>query len=135
MGVWDTVYPCYTVFHKESETFSDIWTEWDEDLSVFLSNYSQHIMLYGNNTDIYAKPDTPKNVFHVSALPWTEFTGFNLNIRPDTGYLLPIFTLGKYFAKEDRFFIPLAVQVHHAVCDGFHVSRLIRTIKEICEEV
>ncbi len=25
--------------------------------------------------------------------------------------------------------LPLAVQVHHAVCDGFHVSRLINELQ------
>lgn len=26
--------------------------------------------------------------------------------------------------------LPLAVQVHHAVCDGFHVSRLLNELQE-----
>lgn len=135
VGIWETLYPCYTVFHKESETFSNIWTEWDNNLNVFLSHYNQDISLYGNNLEIDAKPQTPQNVFPISSLPWTTFTGFNLNLKPDTGYLLPIFTFGKYFKQEDRFYIPLSIQVHHAVCDGFHVSRLINKIQEVCSEI
>lgn len=32
LGVWDTLLPCYTVFHEENETFSNIWTVWNDDL-------------------------------------------------------------------------------------------------------
>ena len=135
VGVWKTIYPCYTVFHKENETFSCIWTEWNDDLKVFLENYNRDVELYGNKLDIDAKPQTPKHVFPISSLPWTVFTGFNLNIKPDTGYLLPIFTFGKYFKEEERFHIPLSIQVHHAVCDGYHVSRFIHTIQKICSEL
>lgn len=44
VGVWETLHPCYTVFHKESETFSNIWTEWDKDLNTFLSKASELIV-------------------------------------------------------------------------------------------
>ena len=30
-GTYDQVVPVYTVFHEETETFSTIWTEYDED--------------------------------------------------------------------------------------------------------
>lgn len=27
LGVYSELHPCYTVFHKDSETFSNLWTE------------------------------------------------------------------------------------------------------------
>lgn len=57
-------------------------------------------------------------------VPWITFEGININIS-DFKYLLPIITIGKYFKEGDRFYLPLAVQVHHAVCDGFHICRFI----------
>ena len=30
--------------------------------------------------------------------------------------------------------MPLAIQVHHAVCDGFHVGRLLNEIQQYCDE-
>lgn len=135
LGIWDTLFPCYTVFHKENETFSNIWTEWDDDLAVFLSNYERDQEMFGHNCMMDAKPGVPENTFPVSSLPWTAFTGFNLNIFADGSYLLPIFTYGKYFKQESRCLIPLSIQVHHAVCDGFHVSRLISEIQQICNDM
>lgn len=135
IGVWETLSPCYTVFHKDSENFSNIWTEWNDDLNLFLSNFEQDSKRFGQIDRIDAKPNTPANVFPISSLPWTTFTGFNLNIFADGTYLLPIFTYGKYFKDGNRYLIPLFIQVHHAVCDGFHVSRLINEIQQECSNM
>lgn len=135
IGVWETLSPCYTVFHKDSESFSNIWTEWNDDLNLFLSNFEQDSKRFGQIDRIDAKPNTPANVFPISSLPWTTFTGFNLNIFADGTYLLPIFTYGKYFKDGNRYLIPLSIQVHHAVCDGFHVSRLINEIQQECSSM
>lgn len=135
IGVWETLSPCYTVFHKDSESFSNIWTEWNDDLNLFLSNFEQDSKRFGQIDRIDAKPNTPANVFPISSLPWATFTGFNLNIFADGTYLLPIFTYGKYFKDGNRYLIPLSIQVHHAVCDGFHVSRLINEIQQECSNM
>lgn len=135
IGVWETLSPCYTVFHKDSESFSNIWTEWNDDLNLFLSNFEQDSKRFGQIDRIDAKPNTPANVFPISSLPWTTFTGFNLNIFADGTYLLPIFTYGKYFKDGNRYLIPRSIQVHHAVCDGFHVSRLINEIQQECSNM
>lgn len=132
LGVWDVLLPCYTVFHKDNESFSNLWTEWDDNLMTFLFNYEQDIKQFGANCGIDAKPNAPANTFPISSLPWATFTGFNLNIFADGTYLLSIFTYGKYFQQDGKYLIPLSIQVHHAVCDGFHVSRFIDEVQQIC---
>ena len=81
-----------------------------------------------------AKPGTPANTFPVSMIPWTSFDGFNLNLQKGYDYLLPIFTLGKFEEEDGICRIPLAVQVHHAVCDGFHLSRFLNELQELIRE-
>jgi len=120
--------PCYTVFHKETETFSNIWTSYSEDYTTFCRRYEEDRARYGNIEGFTAKPDEPENSFPVSMLPWAAFDGFSLNIA-NFRYLLPIFTMGKFFSENGRFYLPLAVQVHHAVCDGFHVCRFINDVQ------
>ena len=45
-------------------------------------------------------------------------------------YLLPIFTMGKFVGREGRRLLPLAVQVHHAACDGYHVGKFVERLQE-----
>lgn len=131
LGVYETMHPCYTVFHKDSETFSNIWTEYTDDYEDFCRAYQQDLTQFGNQKGFMAKPDVPVNTFPVSMVPWESFEGFHLNLQHGYRYLLPIFTMGKYTVDKGHDWMPLAIQVHHAVCDGFHICRFISTLKEV----
>ena len=120
--------PCYTVFHKETETFSNIWTSYSSDYATFCNRYEEDIARFGNVKQFIAKPNTPENSFTVSMIPWTTFDAFNLNVS-NFKYLSPIFTIGKFVENSGHFYLPLAVQVHHAVCDGFHICRFISDLQ------
>lgn len=134
IGIFDSVSPSYTIFHKNSETFSSIWTTFDEDFSKFYASYLSDLKQYGETQKLAAKPQAPSNLFNISSIPWTSFTGFNLNLAKGYDYLLPIFTMGRYFTETDKTLLPLSVQVHHGVCDGFHVSRFINELQELVQE-
>ena len=131
VGVFSEMLPCYTIFHKETETFSSIWTEFTADYTEFLQNYQKDIDAYGERKGMFAKPNPPENTFPVSMIPWTSFEGFNLNLKKGYDYLLPIFTFGKYYEDGGKYYIPLSIQVHHAVCDGFHVCRFLDELQDL----
>ncbi|HEV2613555.1 MAG TPA: type A chloramphenicol O-acetyltransferase [Gammaproteobacteria bacterium] len=131
LGQWDFMSPSYTVFHPEDKTFSNIWTPYDKDFSVFYHHYLDDIKKYGNVKDFMAKGNEPGNTFPVSCNPWVEFTGFNLNIYDRPDYLCPIFTFGKYHQQDNKMVIPIAAQLHHATSDGYHVGLLFDAIKKL----
>lgn len=131
LGYWDSMSPSYTIFHKENETFSSIWTEYNESFPRFYSDYFDDIKNYGNIMKFTPKLNEPDNTFPVSSIPWVSFTGFNLNVYNEGTYLIPIFTTGKYFKQENKMFIPISIQVHHAICDGYHASRFINEMQEL----
>lgn len=123
------MHPAYTIFHKDSGTFSSIWTEYSADYQTFFRRYQEDVRRYENVKAFSPKPDTPENCFDVSMIPWTAFESFQLNIA-EFRYLLPIFTMGRYQEEGGRCLLPLAVQVHHAVCDGFHLSCFLQALQE-----
>lgn len=131
--LWDQVNPAYTVFHPHTETFSQLWTGYDNDWSAFLANYQRDQRLYKDNLDFMAKPDFPENHFCISMIPWVSFDGFNLNVANFIDYFPPIFTMGKYYQSSDKFLLPLSVQVHHATMDGFHMARMINQLQVLCD--
>lgn len=126
--------PCYTVFHRESETFSNLWTEYTPDYAAFCRQYDGDLARYGAVEGFWGKPDPPENTFNVSMVPWISFDSFNLNVgRFD--YLLPIFTLGRCQEVGGQALIPLSIQVHHAVCDGYHVSRFLSVLQDAVQRL
>lgn len=132
-GYYDLVHPCYTVFHKDTETFSCLWTAYTPDYESFCAAWENDMAVYGNLPGLSPQSDTPKNTFPVSMLPWSGFEGFNLNLQNGYDYLPPIFTMGRFYEENGKVLLPLAVQVHHAVCDGFHLCRFIRELQELLD--
>ncbi len=131
LGIYDCLHPCYTVFHDDTETFSTIWTAYQEAYAAFEEAYRRDTAAYGGCRRFEAKPDTPANAFNVSMLPWESFESFHLHLPRGNDYLLPIFTMGRFYEEKGRVLLPLAVQVHHAVCDGFHVCRFIQELRQL----
>ena len=78
--IWDSVHPCYTVFHEQTETFSSLWSEYHDDFRQFLHIYSQDVACYGENRfPAYFPKGFIENMFFVSANPRVSFTSFDLN--------------------------------------------------------
>lgn len=130
LGYFSEMHPAYTVFNRDVKTFSAIWTEYQPDYPSFLRVYEADVEKYSSTTRYEPKPGRPANSFDVSMVPWLSFTAFNLNIFGDGTYLLPIFTIGKAFDENGETMLPLAIQVHHAVCDGYHVGRFVELLQE-----
>ena len=133
LGIYDRLHPCYTVFHPETETFSNLWTEYDSDYETFCASYRRDIAEYAKRPGMEGKPGAPENTFPVSMLPWASFEGFNLNLQKGYDFLLPIFTMGRFREERGKVLLPLAIQVHHAVCDGFHLCRFVNELQERLE--
>lgn len=133
LGIYREMHPSYTVFHKDTETFSELWTEYATDYETFCRPYEEDMQQYGTQKGLIGKPDAPKNIFTVSMIPWATFDGFNLNLQRGYDYLIPIFTMGKYYHENGRTLLPLAIQVHHAVCDGFHICRFVNELQELID--
>ena len=130
IGIFDLLHPSYTIFQKESETFTNIWSEYTPLFSEFYKRYLLDVQTYGGVKRFIGKPNEPSNIFTISGIPWISFTGLNLNLPKVTDYLLPIFTTGKYFEQGSKIWLPIAIKAHHAVCDGFHIARFVDELQE-----
>ncbi|MGG0448621.1 CatA-like O-acetyltransferase, partial [Bacillus mycoides] len=95
---------------------------YSSDFHIFYKNYEEDMRCYANVHGFFTKENIPPNIFPISGIPWTSFTGFNLNINGDS--LLPIITCGKYFNDGSRVMLPVSLQVHHA-------SRFIEDLQEL----
>ena len=129
-GIYNDMHPMYTVFNKEKKNFSGIWSYFSEDYEEFLKSYEADAEEYAKSTRYAPKDGTPANSFNISMVPWLEFTGFNINVFDEGKFLLPIFTMGKFFERDGKRFLPLAIQVHHAVCDGYHMGAFVEKLQE-----
>jgi len=132
-GIHDSMHPSYTVFNEETHSFSRLWAEYSDDYRVFLRIYEDNETIYTPCAHLCARRNTPENTFDISMIPWFTFTAFDINVFDSGKYLLPVFTMGRFFESGGRRMLPLAIQVHHAVCDGYHVGQFVQTLQELID--
>lgn len=128
-GIWDECHPGYTVFNPASQTFSCLWAQYTPDFSAFYAGCLADMAAHGGTTAFYPKGPAPQNSFDISCLPWLDFSACNINLFTSGTHLAPIFTIGRYRHRDGRTLMPLAIQVHHAACDGFHVHQLVSQLE------
>ena len=135
LGYWDYCNPSYTIFHDDDKTFSDIWSEYSEDFSIFYSNVTRDMEKYKNIKGIKSKPERPDNFSPVSSIPWLSFTGYSNDTYSESNMLFPVTVFGKYYERDRKILLPFSIFAVHAVADGYHTCKLINDIQEIILEV
>ncbi len=133
LGYWEVINPMYTVLNPGTETFSAVWSKFDGCFETFYQAYIKDTAQYSTGV-LFPQEEIPDNVFNISSVPWLDFTAFNINVFSDGGYLLPIFTIGKYKKENHKTLMPLAIQCHHAVCDGCHVGKFVESFRQMAAD-
>jgi chloramphenicol O-acetyltransferase type A len=68
-----------------------------------------------------------ETLVHMTALPWLAFTAFT-HAR-GVGDDRPKVAFGRFTAQGERLLMPVAVDVHHALCDGVHVGHFFEQLQ------
>lgn len=134
LGVYDIIHPRYPIFHESDEKISILWSEYSEDFKVFYSSFISDIEKYGEKRSMAAKGKFPPNCFDMSSLPWSSFTSFDCLPTHDVVWLPPFVMVGRFFESNDKMLLPVSISVHHATCDGYHVSRFFSEFQNLAKD-
>lgn len=134
-AVWDVVDPSFTVLNTERETFANVWTAYDPDFEAFHDRAAGLLAEYRHASELFPQGfPPPSNLFDISSLPWTSFTGFTLSLENAHDHLAPNVTIGRFVERNRERFMPLALQIHHAAADGYHVGRLLSALQDLLHD-
>lgn len=60
-----------------------------------------------------------------------HYQSFDMHIFDSGTYIAPVITWGKYKENEDgRIIMPLSLNIHHAVADGYHLCRFFTDVED-----
>ncbi len=65
-------------------------------------------------------------VAYFTTLPWVHFTSFSHARRSDREDSIPRFAFGRIDADGDRRWMPVSIDVHHALMDGVHLGEWVQ---------
>ena len=128
---WDSISPSYTIFNRDDECFSKFVTEYTDDIFEFYQRTVDDQRKYQEERAIIG--NQPQNFFDVSCLPWGKYKHFDVQVFDEGKFLAPVLTWGKYEAQNGNALMPLTMNIHHAVADGFHLSRFFNEVQELID--
>lgn len=126
---WDFVSPSYTVFHDDDENFTKMVTEYADDLFEFCGRVAADRERYKNERAVL--DNQSPNFFDVSCIPWVRYSHFDLHVFDEGKFLAPVVTWGKYEQTDGKLILPLTMNIHHAVADGFHLARFFNEVQAL----
>ncbi len=111
-----------TVLNKDN-TFFFCYFPSNESVEVYNRVGKELIDKIKKNNSGFEDKEEDLAVIHGSVLPWLSFTSIKharKGDEKDKG--IPKFVFGKYFDQADNKLMPLTIDVHHALMDGYHVA-------------
>lgn len=130
---WDYVSPSHTDFHSDDENFTKMVTEYSDNLTEFYGRVMADRERYKNDRAVLDNQSL--NFFDVSCLPWVRYKHFDVHVFDEGKFLAPVVTWGKYEQTEGKLLMPLTMNIHHAVADGFHLSRFFNEVQELIDSL
>ena len=127
------VHPSYTVLTEEN-TFCFCETTYSEDINIFSDRTNRAILRAKENPSLEDEPGRDDYLF-ISSLPWVRFTSVSHPIHMSPADSIPRITWGRFTEVHKRVIMPLSVQVHHGLADGYHVGRFFELFQQWVESV
>ena len=106
---------------KEDQTFFFGFFDFIDNLELFISNSKKQIDIQ-KEEEFNGENKANQAVIYHSVLPWISFTSVQHAQDKKKGNSVPKIIFGKYFRSNKRLLMPLSVEVHHALADGYHVG-------------
>ena len=78
--------------------------------------------------------DDRDDLIHYAVLPWIRFTSFSHARRWHREDSVPKIVFGKYFERDGARWMPVSIEVHHALLDGIHVARFLEQFQNALRE-
>lgn len=142
IGYWDQVDAHYTVMRTGSNhLFSHQRTAWNPDFPRFYQCFLRDKALAEQCDRLYYDQSGAMDNVHISTMPQTVFTGLSYS-KPvsfthyDASRIsyIPFVMIGKYHEENGRMKLPVTVEFHHAVNDGYHAEQFFRLLENCCRE-
>ena len=128
---------CYDRIHasatigRADHTFGFSFIEHHDALADFLPQAQAEIAAVQASAGLRLNAETGRpDVIHFSALPWVRFTGLSHArsfTHPDS---CPKVSVGHTYAEGAATLLPVSVNIHHGLADGYHVGLFLAAFQQ-----
>jgi chloramphenicol O-acetyltransferase type A len=124
--VHDVVHGSTTVLRDDGDSFFFAELDHTTDFAPFVAQAGAAIDAARTMRAAFEpKPDDVARVYFTT-LPWLHFTSFSHARNWGREDSIPRFAFGRAQAEGAALWMPMSVEVHHALMDGVHVGRYVQ---------
>lgn len=130
----DIIDPCNTTITKDNLCSFVNGCKYNDNFKIFHEEMSKCIE-YSKKQVIIANIPDVDNLLFITTLPWINITSVShpTKCKGDNG--IPRVVFGKFSKENGKIILPISVEVHHALADGYHVALYLKTFEEICKNL
>jgi chloramphenicol O-acetyltransferase type A len=133
LRIYKVIHGGSTLFYDD-ESFGFGYYDYFENRSQFIKSASQ-IIEKCNAEKSFDPSATREDLIYFSSLPWCSFTSFKHAQDKSINSSIPRITFGKYFKSGNQTMLPINIEVHHALMDGYHLGLFFAKFQEISNNV
>ena len=128
----DRVDPAFTFLtHEKNLAFCT--AEYSSDVPKFFTRVDQGIAEIKAHPKIEDKPGVD-NLLYVSCVPWINFTSISHPIKMEKTDSIPRISWGKFAHRKKQVFMPVSLQLHHGLADGYHAGLFIKKLEQLLDQ-
>ena len=127
---YDVIHAGTTVARNDG-TFGFAFVEFSEDFQEFNANLQSEISQVQGSSGLRLKnEDLAINLIRHSTMPWTHFTGLlhPTDFNPEES--VPKIVFGKFSERNGRKMLPVSVEAHHGLMDGYHLGLYLNEFQD-----
>ncbi|NLK95759.1 MAG: chloramphenicol acetyltransferase CAT [Clostridiales bacterium] len=130
LGIFNEVYPYYSVMDEDTKVMDTLCTPFKREFKEFYKNMIEDTESYGREKK---KTKWYPNYFIASCIPWMSYSSFTASNESGNAFFFPMVTWGKFHEVNGNIVMPLTLQIHHAVADGYHCSLFYSDVEKMLE--
>ena len=121
-----------TTVLRDDESFVFAYLPFDERFSCFAEQGARAIASARQGG--FAPRVDEAAMLHFTTLPWLHFSSFSHARNWGREDSVPKFAFGRIEADGERRWMPMSVEVHHALMDGLHVGQYVQHFEAALRE-
>lgn len=132
--IYDEIHASPTIV-RDDGTFGYSFVHFNPDFEIFDRSLKKEIINIQNSVGLKLTEDAMrKDTIHYSSIPWSKFTGLTHARNFKIVDSVPKITFGKIFLREEKWIMPIAINVHHGLVDGLHVTKYLELFQKLMNE-
>lgn len=130
---FDTIHAGSTI-GRDDGTYGIIFVHFNDDFEVFNAELQDEIEAVKTSGGLRLNgDDVKKNLVRYSTVPWHSFTGLLHPTNLDKTESVPKITFGRFTVRDGRKYLPVSIEAHHGLADGFHLAKYLEEFQRLLD--